>query len=196
MGKRFNNLDAALKYLRPPGATDGAESPDAPTGSQLRQYQDYKAGKRVITYTRATTSNPGDIKSAALKPFSLPAASTANYLVDISNRALTNIGTAGLTADVLNIDTTTEGTTNVSKVYGFTPARAIVKNVTGTGAGTPTPSKITGASYKKKAGASYSYPFGRSTDDPSYSEVKAAITNAIANSGGNKGVSFKPEIYR
>lgn len=195
MAKRFNNLDTALKYLRPPGATDGAESPDAPTGSQLRQYQDFKSGKRVVSYIRSTGSNPGDIKSAALKPFALPSANTTSYLAEISNRALTNIGTAGLTTDILNIDTTPEGTANLVKVIGFTPARAVVTNVTGT-TGSPTTSKITGASYKKKAGASYSFPFGRSTDDPSYSEVKAAITGAVAGAGGNKGVSFKPEIFR
>lgn len=196
MPKRFNNLDTALKYLRPPGATDAAESPDAPVGSQLRQYQDFKAGKRVVSYTRASGSLPGNIVSAVLRPFALPAADTSNFLVDISQRSITNIASVGLTLATLNIDTTPEGTANLTKVIGFTPARAIVRNVTGTGQGTPTPSKITGASYKKKAASSYSFPFGRSVADPSYSEVKAAITGAIAGAGANKGVSFKPEIYR
>ncbi|PHJ62793.1 hypothetical protein VF14_26870 [Nostoc linckia z18] len=195
MGKRFNNLNAALKYLRPPGANDTTEIPDAPSGSQLRQFQDYKAGKRMITYTRSTTSNPGDIAAAALKPFALPAANTNSFLVDISQRAITNFTAAGLSAAELNIDTTPEGITNLTKVNGFTPARATVKNVTGTTATTKT-SKITGDTYKSKAGASYTYPFGRSTDDPSYSEVKAAIAAAVAAASGNKGVSFKPEIYR
>ncbi len=98
MPKRFNNLDAALKYLRPVGANDTTEIPDAPTGTQLRNYQDYKAGKRMVTYTRATGSNPGDITGAALKPFGLPAADTSNFLVDISQRAITNFAAAGVTA--------------------------------------------------------------------------------------------------
>jgi hypothetical protein len=195
MGKRFNNLDAALKYLRPPGANDTTEIPDAPAGTQLRQYQDYKGGKRVITYTRNASSNPGDITSAALKPFALPAANTTSYLVDISQRAITNFTAAGVDAGALNIDTTPEGTANLQKLNGFTPARAVIKNVTGTTATTKT-SKVTGDTYKSKAGASYTYPFGRSTDDPSYSEVKAAITAAVSAATGNKGVSFKPEIYR
>lgn len=195
MPKRFNNLDAALKYLRPPGANDTTEIPDAPTNTQLRQYQDYKAGKRMVTYPRVATSNPGNITAAALKPFALPSASTTSFLVDVSQRSLTNITTAGLTAAVLNLDTTPEGTANLTKVTGFTPARATVKNVTGTTAA-PKTSKVTGDSYKAKAAASYTFPFGRSTDDPSYSEVKAAIVAAVAGSSGNKGVSFKPENYR
>lgn len=195
MSKRFNNLEAALKYLRPPGATESSEVPDAPTGSQLRQFQDYKAGKRVVTYVRNTSSNPGNITAAALKPFSLPAADTTNFLVDISQRAITNFTAAGVNATILNIDTTPEGAAGLTKVVGFTPARATIKNVTGT-TGVPTPSKITGDSYKKKASSSYTFPFGRSTADPSYSEVKAAITAAVSTAGGNKGVSFKPENYR
>lgn len=74
MSKRFNNLEAALKYLRPVGATEETEVPDAPAGSQLRQFQDYKGGKRVVTYTRASNSNPGNMTVASLKPFALPAA--------------------------------------------------------------------------------------------------------------------------
>ncbi|MFM6882475.1 MAG: hypothetical protein ACKPKK_17815, partial [Dolichospermum sp.] len=51
MPKRFNNLDAALKLLRRPGAGPDDEAPDAPTGSALREYQIYKQQKRAITYT-------------------------------------------------------------------------------------------------------------------------------------------------
>lgn len=193
--KRFNNLDSALKYLRPPGANDTTEIPDAPTNSQLRQYQDYKAGKRMITYTRATSSNPGDLTAASLKPFALPAADTTSFLVDISQRAITNFTAAGISATNLNIDTTPEGVANLTKVNGFTPARAIIKNVTGTTATTKT-SKITGDTYKTKAAASYTYPFGRGSTNVSYSQVKAAIASAVANASGNKGVSFQPENYR
>lgn len=195
MSKRFNNLEAALKYLRPVGANETTEIPDAPASSQLRFYQDFIAGKRIVTYTRAATSNPGDITAAALKPFALPAADTSNFLVPISQRALNNIAAAGITAAELNIDTTPEGIADLIKVNGFTPAKAVIKNVTGTTTSAKT-SKITGDPYKAKAGASYSFPFGRSTANPSYSEVKAAITAAVSAAAGNKGVSFKPENYR
>lgn len=195
MAKRFNDLDRALKYLRPPGAADGAESPDAPVGSQLRQYQDFKSGKRVVTYTRAAASLPGNIKAVGLKPFAVPAASTTRYLVPISNRSLTNFPAAGVTAELLNIDTTPEGTAALQKVFGFTSAKATVKNVTGTAATTAT-SKITGDTYKRKNAASYTFPFGASTDQPSYSQAKAVIIAAVTTATGNKGVSFSPEIFR
>ncbi|MFN6485440.1 MULTISPECIES: hypothetical protein [unclassified Nostoc] len=192
MAKRFNNLDAALKYLRSPSA--GAEdlAPDAPAGSQLKKYQDFKAGKVKIDYTRASTSNPGNIEEVALEPFALPAASTDKYIVDISKRAKDNYTAAGVSEGVLNISATL---TSATRVFGFTPARATVKNVTGTTASSAT-SKITGKQYKKKAAASYTFPFGSQASNGSFSEVKADIVAAVAGAGGNKGVSFKPEIFR
>ncbi|MGB3641146.1 MAG: hypothetical protein WBA39_26735, partial [Rivularia sp. (in: cyanobacteria)] len=79
---------------------------------------------------------------------------------------------------------------------GFTPARAVIKNVTGT-TGVQQTSKITGDKYKAKAGASYTYPFGKGgTDATSYAEVIGNIAAAVAGATGNKGVSFKPEIFR
>lgn len=196
MPRRFNNLDAALKYLRPTGANENTEIPDAPANSQLRFYQDFKAGKRLIKYTREAGSNPGDIKPVALKPFALPSADTSKFLVGASNRALTNFTAAGIAATDLNIDTTPEGLNDVQEVIGFTPARAIIKNVTGT-TGSPKTSKITGDSYKSKANDSYTFPFGRGTgDNVVYSQVKGAIAAAVAGATGNKGVSFKAEIYR
>lgn len=70
MGKRFNNLDAALKYLRAPGATTGTTAVTAPTGSQLAEYQEFKSGKKIVSYTRSADSKPGNIEEVALEPFS------------------------------------------------------------------------------------------------------------------------------
>ncbi len=196
MGRRFNNLEAALKYLRPPGAIEGSAVPDAPENTQLKKYQDYKAGKVIVSYPRTATSNPGGFQGVALKPFALPSADTQSYLVQASERAISGIGTAGITAAVLNIDITPEGTADLESPLGFTPARAVIKNVTGT-TGTSETSKITGDRYKKKAAVSYTYPFGKgAAGAASYSEVKADIASAVAGADGNKGVSFKPEIFR
>lgn len=193
MPKRFNNLDAALKYLRPPTAPEGELAPDAPTGSQLRKYQDYKAGKVSVTYTRATSSNPGNIDEVSLQTFALPAANTARYIVPISSRAKTNYTTAGVSTAELNISDPIAG--GAVEIFGYTPARVTIANVTGTTA-TTVASKLTGKPYKKKATATYTFPFGSKATNGSFSEVKAAITAAVAASGGNKGVSFKPEIFR
>jgi hypothetical protein len=195
MGRRFNNLNAALKYLRPPGANESSQVPDAPNGTQLKNYQDYKAGKKIIKITRATDSLPGNIESCALKPFGEPAASTTKFLVDISGRAKGALNTAGVSVALLNIDITPEGLTGLEKVNGFVPARATV-SVVASGAGTTTTSKITGDTYKKKSTKTYTFPFGAATDAPSYKQSKAAILAAVTSgTTTNRGVSFKPERY-
>ena len=193
MPKRFNNLDAALKYLRSTSATEDAATPDAPAGSQLRQYQDFKAGKIKVTYTRATNSNQIAIDNVALLPFANGSASTDKYIVPISRRALNAVTTAGLTLDILNIATTLTGADIIS---GFTPARATVRNVTGTDP-TPQDSKITGAPYKKRGDSkSYTFPFGTKTTNGTYAEVRGAIIAGAADPGTNRSVSFKNEIIR
>jgi hypothetical protein len=195
MARRFNNLNAALKYLRPPGATEESVIPDAPAGSQLKKYQDFKAGKQVINIVRAADSLPGNIKSCALKAFGEPVASTDKFLVDISGRALTKIADTGVTEAILNIDATPEGVANLEREVGFVPARATI-SIVPSGAGTNTPSKITGDNYKKKATKTYTFPFGAGTDTPSYKQTKAAILAAVASDPTkNRGVSFKPEKY-
>lgn len=195
MGRRFNNLDAALKYLRPVGATEDTEIPEAPVGSQLRRFQDYKGGKRAVTYNRAASSNPGNETFVVIKPFALPQANTDEYLVTISGRALNGIGNTGLNQGILNISDDATKIAGAQRINDFTPARATVKNITGTSATTKT-SKLTGDPYKSKAGASYTFPMGRGTDDPSYSTVKSAVVAAVNAGDANRSVSFKPEIYR
>lgn len=192
MPKRFNNLDAALKYLRSTGATEDAIAPDAPTGTQLRRYQDFKAGKLKVTYTRATSSNQIALDPVALKPFADPAASTDKFIVDVSRRSKNNIAAAGVTLDLLNIS---ETLTDASKIFGFTPARVTIRNVTGTGTALKD-SKITGAPYKTKGtAASYTFPFGSQASGGSYSEIRGAIIAAISDDA-NRSASFQSEILR
>jgi hypothetical protein len=192
MAKRFNNLDAALKYLRAPGSASGTTPVSAPAGSQLAEYQEFKSQKKIITYTRDASSNPDKLEDAIIKPFGLPAADTKEFIVDYSSRAKTNLPNTGLDATALgHVATSTEA----ARVYGFSPARATV-TVIATGAGTATASKITGRTYKKKDNKTYTYPLGRTTGNPSYSEQKAAVTSAVSTGSTNRGVSFKPEIYR
>jgi hypothetical protein len=192
MPKRFNNLDAALKYLRATSAAEDAIAPDAPTGTQLRRYQDFKAGKLKIEYTRATSSNQIALDPVALLPFSGAAASTDKFIVEVSRRSKNNIAAAGVTLDLLNLSETLTG---ADRVYGFTPARATIRNVVGTGS-VPKDSKITGAPYKVKGtSSSYTFPFGSKASAGSFSEIRGAIISAISDEG-NRSVSFKPEVLR
>lgn len=192
MAKRFNNLDAALKYLRSINATEDAVAPDAPAGTQLKRYQDFKSGKIKVEYTRSATSNQIALDPVALLPFSGATGSTDKFIVELSRRSKNNIAVAAVTLDLLNI---TETLTGADKIYGFTPARVIIRNTTGTGS-VPKDSKITGAPYKVKGtSASYTFPFGSKASAGSYSEIRGAIIAAISNDG-NRSASFKPEILR
>lgn len=191
MAKRFNNLDAALKYLRPTSAGEDGVVPDAPTGTALRKYQDWKAGKVDIDYARSASSNPGRIVKVSIKPFALPSASTDEYIVPISNRAQSSYATFGLSAAALGI---ADIDSNDIRARGFIPAKASCKNVTGTTPTTVT-SKLTGLPYKTKADVGYTFPFGAITAQPSYGDQKAAILALVIASGETKAVSFKPEKY-
>lgn len=192
MVKRFNNLDAALRYLRPTSAEEGAEIPDAPTGTPLRKYQDYKAGKVDLDYPRAATSLPGNLKVITLKPFALAAADTTVIKSSISARALEDLGDFALSIAVLAFDDPADSA-GIDTV-GFTPAKAICRNVTGTTAATKT-SKLTGLPYKSKTNTSSTFPVGRHGTDFTWGAQKGKITTAVAGSSGNKSVSFKPERF-
>lgn len=191
MAKRFNNLDAALRYLRPPASGDDGVVPDAPIGTPLRKYQDWKAGKVDIDYPRAASSNPGSFDRIGIKPFALPAASTVEYVTTVSVRAQGQYALFGLSVAELGIEVP-DVDDLVAK--GYKPAKASCKNITGTTATTAT-SKLTGIPYKAKADASYSFPFGRTSGNPTYSDQKAAIIAAVAAAAGNKSVSFTPEKF-
>jgi hypothetical protein len=189
MPKRFNNLDAALKYLNPKGS-DGESTSEAPAGSQLRFYQDWKAGKRAIEYgDRDAGSRPGDLKRVTVKPFAFASADTTEYIVDLSTRAETNISSAGLTLTALGVKTDTSAGTVIAN---FKPAKVTVA-VVGT-TSTPAESKLTGRKYKKKSASSYTFPLGRTTGDAVYAEAKAAVL-AAANAA-NRVITFQPEYFR
>ena len=193
MARRFNNLDAALKYLRKTGAADGTEVPDAPAGSQLAQYQKVKAGKLQIEYPRANSSKPGAIDELIVKPFALGGETGDTALIGVSRRAKDNINQTGLAFTDLNA--TEPSTTNVAqKIFGFQPAQAIV--TVGETATTTETSKITGRPYKKRSANSYTLPFGRENATDTYAERKTAILAKVSVGDNNRGVSFDTEVYK
>ena len=192
MPKRFNNLDSALKLLRKPTAGPDEEAPDAPTGSALREYQVYKQQKRAVTYPRATTSKPGSLKVVVIKPFALPTTDTTTIRIDLSARAQAALATFGLTVGELGIDTTLQDSDK--EMIGFLPAKAVCRNITGTTDITVT-SKLTKRPYRTKSKASFTFPIGRTTSNPTFGQAKADIIAAVAASGGNKSVTFSAEKY-
>ena len=194
MPKRFHVLKSALRYLRTVGSTEGTAVPDAPAGTQLKKFQDFRAGKTIIKITRATDSLPGNESYCSLKPFAQPASDTTKLLVNLSGRAYTNLTETALTNVLLAIDSTPQGTAGLEKIRGFMPAKVTV-SITTAGAGTATSSKITGESYKKKSTKTYTFPFGSGGTNTSYKAAKAAIIAAVSTGTANRGVTFKPEKY-
>lgn len=187
MGKRFSRYKFALKTV------NGAP----PSGSPLADYQGYRNGTRTVTYTRDENSNPDSILAIYLIPFSEP--EDLYYLTGISERAN---GQVDLVGGVTNLKFKTpaqmvaEDSTTESR--GFQPAKAIVFN--GTGGSEPEPSRITGVSYKKRVGASYTFPYGIAEGatvlEANYINRTREIRNAVNPNGTNRSVSFKPEIIR
>lgn len=186
MSKRFTRLEAALKYIRPPR---GTAVEDAPAGTALRLYQDWKAGKRVIEYTRDEGSNPDRILKVAVNPFGYPAADGNLAIVPISQRAsLSAVGAAIQTAANIeeNIDL------GAQELTGFIPAKATIFAGSGTTTLVANGSEITGIPYRKRNGASFTIPYGRSVGMPTEIEVRNAIKAALVASP-NATVSFKSE---
>lgn len=193
MPKRFNKLKAALRYLRPLSGGENATTPDAPAGTALKKFQDYLSGKTKIEYTRSNSSKPGEILDVSLRPFAFAAADARTIRTTISTRAQSNIGTFELSLVQLGLDETPEAT--AIEMVGFKPARAICRHTTGTTPGSPISSKITGQSYRTKAATTYTFPVGRTTNEPTWAEQRSVIANKIELLSGTKSVSFKPEVF-
>lgn len=191
MPKRFNNLKAALRSLRTPGAAPGSPIPDAPAGTILFKYQEYSKGAQ-ITYTRNQNSLPQSLNLVKIQPFGYPAADTTEVLTTVSNRSAGQYATVGLSTTILGIENLAANDTAI-ELPGFRAAKATARNVVGTTASVRT-SQITGVAYKSKQTNSYTYPVGRTTANPSFSEQKAAIIAAVESSG-NRSVSFTPEKF-
>ncbi len=186
MSKRFRRLEAALKYIRP---GQGGTVTDAPTGTPLRLYQDWKAGKREVTYTRDASSNPDKILKLSLNPFGMDVDPANLTIVPTSQRANTSsVGDAVRAAANLN----TQLTEDATELQGFIPAKATIFAGTGSATAQAGGSKITGLNYKKRNGASFTMPYGASVANSREAEVRAAIRTALASSA-NATVSFKSE---
>lgn len=184
MSKRFSRYKFAL------GAVDG----NAPAGTPLGKYKDYKSGTVKPTYTRNAASNPGNLVQAFVLPFSTTG--NVKYAIQYSQRAQLNLADAGLSAATLRISES--GGEGPISNPGFTPARATVQT---RGSGTTNEiSKITGVQYKKASGAeSSTFPMGRGGDSGEFSVfmgVAQAVKAAVEAKQARNSVSFQPEKFR
>ncbi|MBD2516861.1 hypothetical protein H6G93_17920 [Nostoc sp. FACHB-973] len=194
MAKRFNNLKAALKLLRPLSGTGDAV--DLADTSALGFFQAVQAGKKAVEYgDRPEGSEPGQLLLYSLIPFATPVNTAPKVITYLSKRAETGFTAAGIVAADANISKTPADVAAAVELVGFVAAKATIR-IAGTTTTTKT-SKLTGQKYKTKGGSSYSYPIGFGVGETAkgFKDVKGAITTkVIAND--NRSVSFTPEIYR
>ena len=173
MSKRFKILDGALDYLRTAG--DDA-NPDAPAGTPLKQYQDWKKGARNVTYTRDTQSLPEELVEVAINPFYYDVSAQSLTRVPISRRTLEYAPVNALRA-AGNITSPAPNTaTNLEK---FFPAQCTVSIPDTTRNSPNATSQLTGVRYNKKGYRSYTFPYGASTDATRESEVRGNIKAAL-----------------
>lgn len=186
--KRFKVLNSALDYLR---TTDEGLNPDAPAGTPLRLYQDWKKGARNISYTRAATSRPDELLTVAVNPFGLLLETVNLYKVPLSKRTKERVpGTNPLVAAGI----VEEVPAGAKKVRDFVPAKATVSVPSGSTSTTPETSKLTGVKYQPSNKISYTFPYGKKTGELLESSVRANITGAFG-SVANSQISFTSEKF-
>jgi hypothetical protein len=204
MAKRFNNLKAALKLLRPLSGT--GDTPDLADTSALGFFQAIQAGKKDVKYTRTgTESNPKSLVTYALTPFATPSKTAPKVLTTMSERSEGRFANTGVTTVLLGVSKEKATTEVAVQLFRFEPARATVsvKGATPSDGGSVTTeatSKLTGRKYKKVAKNSYTYPMGVTFEDGAnvtngngFKDSKVALVRAIEAKGAS--VSFKPERY-
>lgn len=185
--RRFGDLQRTLNMLRSATSNDNeGDAPDAPPGTRLRFYQDWKKGGRTVTYNRENDSNPGKLEEAKIELFSV--SGTANKAtVPVSKRAKDGATAVGLPPGLLGWGN--DATTFLGSVV---PAKITVY-LGGTREATATRSKLTGTPYKPRTNSkSYTLPFGKTGTD-SYAEKARALITAAKGASTVVGASCRPE---
>ena len=185
--RRFSKLLGGLNYLRPIG---GGVSPEAPSGTPLRNFQEYRAGRVNRTVTRSATSNPGVKTLYRLELFSLATTNdTADYKVGQRARdGLSQI--QGLTLQLLGLTLSVPGGDPPQFSGRFSPAKVTCFRREGTGTGGTRRSQITGINRRTVNGNSYTLPFGKVAETDRYRDRASTINRAT---GAGVICSFTPE---
>lgn len=186
MTKRFKILDGALNYLR----TNSTEAnPDAPAGTPLKAYQDWKKGARNVTYDRPDGSNPEKLIDVAVIPFYFDPVETSLTRIPISKRVqdFTGISTLRGAANI-TVDVPAE----VQDLRGFFPAQCTVSVPDASRDNPNAESSLTGVKYNKKGARSYTFPYGASGTAERESDVRANIRAAVPQ-GANYQLQFTSE---
>ena len=175
--KRFSILKTAIKKYKADTAT---------TGTAFYKYDQFIKG--LSSYTVEGQAR-GKSQRYKIEPFGI--ASTGQDFAIMGSGRITdsNLSTHGLSLTELGLAALAE-TDSAFMDANYVPAKIIVKKL---GAATPIDSKITGISYKKRPGESYTFPFGRKASTDNMFERMGALSTLVKATTGDFGITFKPE---
>lgn len=185
--KRFSKLKYGLTMLRSPNST--GDTPDAPAGTVAKNFQDFAAGKKKLSYPRDEASKPGELLKISVLPFYFGGAAGKETIVTQSRRGDEQGSMNGVQSACNQIAADPE---THSVLRGFVPAKAVVFDF-GT-ATTSTTSQITGIRYDKRNGNSFTFAYGASATENAEGNVRADILTAV-DAIGTASVSFTSEKY-
>ncbi|MBE9182877.1 hypothetical protein IQ268_30540 [Oculatella sp. LEGE 06141] len=149
---------------------------------RYREWEDERA-TRQPDVGGGTSRGPSVL--VAITPFGRDLGTGVNAAVRVTQRARTIMGSAvGAHAPA----------DPGQRISGFIPAKIIL--FAGTGTAVVATSDITGIRYLKRNGQSYTHAFGAATATEREMEAFAAIQSALVGEGGNRTVSYQPEIFR
>jgi hypothetical protein len=196
MARRFSRLKYAVKLL---------EGTTPPAGSALANFLLYQAGNPEYIPkpgAGALEARGGSI-IRGVSPFGKPigTANANSEKVSMSGRAFNQVTAVGL-------DATGTGANNLNLLDTFNnsgnfEAAKITVFLGASGPGESTRSTILRTQYRKRAGNSYTYPFGATGTAPNdHEQTKAtALAAAIAakdaaDTANSYSCTFKPERFR
>jgi len=196
MARRFSRLKYAVKLL---------EGTTPPAGSALANFLLFQAGNPEYTPKPAAgaVEPRGGSIIRGVSPFGKPigTANANSEKVSISGRAFNQVTAVGL-------DASGTGSNNLNLLETFNnsgsfEAAKITVFMGASGSGELTRSTILRTQYKKRAGNSYTYPFGATGTAPNdHEQTKAtALAAAIAakdadDATNSYSCTFKPERFR
>ncbi|NJK27281.1 MAG: hypothetical protein HC925_00005 [Coleofasciculaceae cyanobacterium SM2_3_26] len=190
--RRFSKLFETLRSLK-------GTSPDPEKAAEIANFKQYLDGNRKITI-KPIDPKKYELREASIAPFNLQLAAAGaitnaeRYVVTFTEMSNAGLSSVGVTRTDLGMEPTHEDNVFSSNFYP-----ALIRVFIPSGSGQTSTSAITGKSYKRRNGTSYTYPFGRTTLQSAEQEARAALTIDIKGArpeNAKATVSYEPEIFR
>ena len=186
--KRYKILNGALDYLR---TSDEGVNPDAPLGTPLKLYQDWKKGARNITYDTTNWKTAGELRDVAIFPFFKPYAAGDDLIVPASGKTLDS----AVVADYRNqANIVAEPSDSAVRGQKYTPAKCTVSVPDASKNDATATSQLTGIQYNKVGRQSFTFPYGKSATVDYEQTVRADIL-AATPAEADVQISFSSERY-